>query len=196
MSSPDMQRQRTSAHGDAPPPPPPVATTPVVDDRVVAREQQAVQLPHGAAMPATSHQVSSFARITPARILTAAGGGVLLVIGLIALAKAGLSSPLDQPVVDVAGMTHTALLGIIGAAFGLVLLTSAVLGTDPGSRSSSIFFGALLGIGGVVAIATPESFKSLALESSYGWMSLIIGAIVVLANLLLPTITARKVTYR
>jgi hypothetical protein len=93
-------------------------------------------------------------------------------------------------------MSHTALLGPIGAAFGLALLATGVIGTDAGSRSGSLFVGTLLGIGGVVAIATPESFKSLAVQSSYGWLMLIIGSIVVAAQLLLPSITARKVTYR
>ena len=140
------------------------------------------------------------ATINPARVVTALGGGVFLVIGLIAMARAGLSTPLDQPVVSVAGMTHTALLGMIGAAFGIVLLLSAFLGSDGASRNASMFFGSLIAIAGIVGIATPHSFKSLALQSSYGWMTLIIGAVVVIANLLLPAVTTSRVsrvaTYR
>ena len=187
MSSPNIERSSVQAPpvGDAPMAPPAPPAGRIVDGPVT-----------GAAAPVSSRRVASFTRITPARIITAAAGTVLLVIGLIAVAKAGLAGPLDEPVVKVAGMTHTAPLGIIGAVAGLLLLGAAVLGTDAGSRSWSTFYGALLGIAGIVAIATPESFRSLAVQSSFGWMLLIIGGSVVAANLLLPTITARKVTYR
>ena len=150
----------------------------------------------GLPVPVASQRVASYSRITPARMVTAAAGTVLLVIGLIAVARAGLGGALDQPVVKVAGMTQTAPLGIIGAVAGLLLLGAAVLGSDAGSRSWSTFYGALLGIAGIVAIATPTSFRSLAVQSSYGWLMLVAGAVVVAANLLLPTITARRVTYR
>lgn len=198
MSNPEIHR--TAVHTEGPPAAPPVVTGPavarpvapgpVVDNRGIIVQDEVVTT------PAVRERVSSSTRFTPARVITAIGGIVLLVIGLIALARGGLDGPLDEPVVQVAGMNHTPLLGLIGAGAGLLLLISALFFTDSGSRSASIFFGTLLGIGGIVAIATPESFESLALESSYGWLCLIIGAVVVLANLLLPSITDRKVVYR
>ena len=72
-------------------------------------------------------------------------GTVLLLIGLIALVRAGTDGPWDQPVVEVLGFTHTAILGIIEIAFGVCLLLSAVTL----SRGAATFFGALLAIGGV-----------------------------------------------
>ena len=53
-------------------------------------------------------------------------GTALLLIGLIALVRAGTDGPWDQPVVEVLGFTHTAILGIIEIAFGVCLLLSAV----------------------------------------------------------------------
>jgi hypothetical protein len=139
-------------------------------------------------------RVSTFSRITPSRGVTAIAGIGLLTIGLIAMAKAGLSTPLDTPVVTVAGMTHTAWLGIIGAGAGLVLLFVATAAPEATSRSGSILFGTIIGIGGVVGISTPKSFHSLALQSSYGWMVLIGAVVVVAANMFLPTITTSRVS--
>jgi len=166
------------------------------DSTVVYREQTATYRDPDVVeeRPAAYERRVATATINPARVVTALGGGVFLVIGLISMARAGLSTPLDQPVVNVAGMTHTALLGIIGAAFGIVLLLAAFLGSDEGSRNASMFFGSLIAIAGIVGIATPHSFKSLALQSSYGWMTLIIGLVVVIANLLLPAVTTSRVS--
>ena len=111
------------------------------------------------------------------------------------MAKGGLDGPITEPVVSVAGMTHTPLLGILSAAAGLLLLVAAVLGTESSSRGTATFLGSLLAIAGIVAIATPDSFPSLALEADYGWLMLIVGAVIVLANLLLPTITSHRVDH-
>ena len=198
------EHERTSVSGTFPPPTDPVVVAAPVEAQpllqplreAVVAEPVVVEPVAVVAAPMHSERVATYSRVTPARAFTAIGGIILLVIGLIAVAKTGIHSPLDQPIVKVAGMTHTPLLGIIGAVAGLLLLASSVTGSDAGARSSGIFFGVLLGVAGVVAIATPESFHSLALQSSYGWMALIIGAVVVIANLLLPTITAKRVTYR
>src|SRR5436190_9620271 len=55
-------------------------------------------------------RVVSHRRFDPAATVTVVAGVVLAVIGAVAMARAGLSGPLDQPVVQVAGTTHTAIL--------------------------------------------------------------------------------------
>ena len=59
-------------------------------------------------------------------IIVGAVGTVLLLFGLIAFVRAGTDGPWDQPVVEVLGFTHTATLGIVEMAFGVLLLLSAV----------------------------------------------------------------------
>jgi hypothetical protein len=138
-----------------------------------------------------SQRVDRYSRITPAQAITAAGGIVMLVLGLIALAKTGLSDGFKLPVTKVAGLTYSPLLALISAGAGLILLGAAFT-----SRNSSVFFGVLLAIGGVVGLAAPERFESIALLSPYCWLMIVVGVVVALANLLMPTITTRKVTYR
>ena len=142
-------------------------------------------------IPVTAQRVDRYSRTTPAQAITALGGVALLVLGLIALAKTGLGDGFKLPIVKVAGLTYSPLLALIGAAAGLILLGAAFT-----SRNSSVFFGVLLAIGGVVGLAAPERFASISLLSPYCWLVIAIGVLVALANLLMPTITTRKVTYR
>jgi peptidoglycan/LPS O-acetylase OafA/YrhL len=105
------------------------------------------------------------------------------VIGLIAVAKGGLSGPITDPVVDVAGFSHTPLLGLIEAGVGLVLLACALWG----SRASGVFMGTVIAVAGVVVAATPSSFAdTLATEASYGWFLVVLGAVVAVACLAIP----------
>jgi hypothetical protein len=141
--------------------------------------------------PVSAQRVDRYSRITPAQAITAGGGIALLVLGLIALAKTGLSDGVKLPIVEVAGLTYSPLLALISAGAGLILLGAAFT-----SRNSSVFFGVLLAIGGVVGLAAPERFTSISLLSAYCWLVIAVGVVVALANLLMPTITSRKVTYR
>jgi hypothetical protein len=141
--------------------------------------------------PVSSQRVDRYSRITPAQAITAAGGIAMLVLGLIALAKTGLSDGFKLPIIKVAGLTYSPILALISAGAGLILLGAAFT-----SRNSSVFFGALLAIAGVVGLAAPERFKSISLLPAYCWLAFTIGVVVALANLLMPTITTRKVTFR
>jgi hypothetical protein len=142
-------------------------------------------------VPVSAQRVDRYNRVTPAQAVTAIGGVALLVLGLIALAKTGLSDGFKIPTAKVAGLTYSPLLALISAGAGLVLLAAAFT-----SRNSSVFFGVLLAVGGVVGLAAPERFVSISLLSPYCWLLFAIGVVVALANLLMPTITTQKVTYR
>ena len=108
---------------------------------------------------------------------------VILVVGLIAVVRGGFDGPMSDPVVQVAGFTHTTTLGLIEIAIGLALLVSGATR----SRSGEIFFGSVLGIAGFVGAVQSKSFtKSLALESSMAWLAVLAAVVVVLAALLLP----------
>jgi hypothetical protein len=118
-------------------------------------------------------------------------GVILLLFGLIAFVRAGTDGPWDQPVVHVAGFTHTAILGIVEMAFGVCLLLSAV----SLSRGAATFFGALLAIGGFVGAVQTESFRhSLALESSFAWWMVIAGLVVVIVSAIVPRVFVTRTT--
>ena len=161
-------------------PPPPVAgqvlqAAPVVEQPVV--EQYVA--------PASAGQVRTAyaSRFAPDSIIAGIAGLVVLVTGLIAIVRGGFDGPMSTPIVQVVGFNHTTTLGLIEIGLGLALLMSAATR----SRSGEVFFGAVLGIAGFVGAVQTESFKkTLALESSMAWLAVAIGAIVVLAALMLP----------
>jgi uncharacterized membrane protein HdeD (DUF308 family) len=146
-------------------------------------------------LPVDERRVSTArtSRFSPAAIVAGIAGILLLVLGLIAVARGGLSGPITEPVVDVAGFSHTPLLGVIEAATGLVLLLCAMWG----SRVSTLFVGVLVLIAGIVVVAAPDAFAdSLATESSFGVFLVILGGIVALTSLVVPDRASRVVTYR
>jgi len=117
-------------------------------------------------------------------------GLALLVIGLIAMVRAGFDGPMDDPVVNVIGFTHTATLGVIEAAVGLLLLISAAMR----SRGGAMFFGLVLGVGGIVGAVQTDSFRrSLALESGLAWLAVAAAAVVVLVSLLMPRVAMSRI---
>jgi hypothetical protein len=172
----------------------PVVAQPVVEAPVV--EQAYVEQSYGERGAAgTSTVQRRFWQFDPASIITSLFGIVLLIVGLVAVTRAGFDDGLTgaDNAVEVAGFTHTPLLGIIVAVAGLFLLLAGITR----SREGAIFLSIVLGVAGVVAAIQEESFDdSLAIESSYAWLIVVGSAIVLLANLIIPTLTSRSTVYR
>lgn len=155
-------------------------------DGPVREEQLAT---HAGPHTAQRVRTDTFAGFAPDAALSAVVGLVLLVAGLVAIARAGIAAPLSTPVVSVAGFRHTAVLGLVEVGFGVMLLLSGAMR----SRSASLFFGGLLGVAAFVAAVQPSSFdSSLAIETSMAWLAVIAGAAVVLAALALPRVSHRS----
>jgi hypothetical protein len=131
-----------------------------------------------------------YARVwSPGQLLVLAGGIVTIVFGAIAVVDGGLSSPLNQPVVQVFGFDHTPLLGLIEIGAGALLVLSALLGT----RATSMVLSMLFVVGGVLVLAQPDWIQThLTTQSEFGWVLVIIGGVCVLALTLTPEIRARR----
>jgi hypothetical protein len=115
-------------------------------------------------------------------------GLALILLGVVAAVRAGFDGPMSDPVVKVLGFTHTTTLGLIEAGIGLCLLIAAAAT----SRGAAVFFGLVLGVGGVVGAVQTDSFRhSLALQSSLAWIAVIAAAVVVLVSLVVPRMTTR-----
>jgi hypothetical protein len=119
----------------------------------------------------------------PDAVIAALVGLALLLVGLIAVTRGGFDGKMSDPVVEVLGFTHTTTLGLIEIALGVFLLIAGATR----SRSSAMFFGAVLGVAGFVGAVQTESFnESLALESSMAWLVVIAGVVVVLSAVMMP----------
>jgi uncharacterized membrane protein len=109
---------------------------------------------------------------------------LLLVIGGITLARAGVDGSLDKPVVNVAGFTATALLGVFEVAFGVLLLIAAL----SRAREAIMFFSIIGVIAGLIGVFQPTVGNgSLALERGFAVL-VTIAMLVVLISTVLPTV--------
>ncbi len=128
-------------------------------------------------------------RWMPDSVVCGAAGTFFAIIGIVALIRAGTDGPLSSPVVEVIGFRHTALLGLIELAAGVVLLASAA----GASRGAAIFTGMLLGIAGVVGVIETSTFEGrLALERPFAWVVVAVAAVVVFTALLAPRWTTSR----
>lgn len=142
-------------------------------------------------IPAAQVRTQYASRFTPDAIVGSAVGLILLVVGLLAVTRAGFDGPMSTPVREVLGFTHTTTLGLIEIGIGACLLISSAMV----SRSGEIFFGGVLGIAGFVGAVQTESFtKALALESSMAWLAVAASVVTVLAALLLPRVSRTATT--
>jgi hypothetical protein len=164
----------------------PAVVTPVATVQPAAPVVEQVVVP-----PAGVHQTVATSygrRFAVDSVVVGLVGLFFLLIGLIAVTRAGLDGSMRTPVVDVLGFSHTATLGIIEAGIGLCLLLCAATMT----RGGSVFFGLVLGVGGFVGAVEIDRFKdSLALESGLAWLAVIAADVVVLASLLVPRMITR-----
>ena len=162
------------------------AVTPVAATRVV-------QAPVAAAAPVAAVRTTSFRRFAPDAVIAAAVGLVVMVIGLLAIVRGGFDGPMEDPVVEVLGFTHTTTLGLIEVVLGGLLL---ICGASSW-RSVALFFGSIMAIGGFIGAVQTESFAtSLALESGLAWLVMLGGIAVVASALLIPRYVSRTTDVR
>lgn len=120
--------------------------------------------------------------VSPGRWITAAVAAVLGVFGVVALLRAGVDASLERPVVDVAGIGHSAVVGLVELLAAVLLLLSSA---DETTRPLGGFVGALLVVGGVVvAAAGPSLRQDLGLTPDVGWLLAVCGVIVLAATLM------------
>lgn len=172
----------------------PLAARPVVEPQVVVDPAATpVATAPVVVAPAAAVRTTSFRRFAPDAVIASAVGLVVMVVGLLAIVRGGFDGPMEDPVVEVLGFTHTTTLGLIEVVLGGLLLICGVSSW----RSGALFFGSVMAIGGFVGAVQTDSFAtSLALESGLAWLVAIGGVIVVASALLMPRFTTRTTDVR
>jgi hypothetical protein len=115
---------------------------------------------------------------SPGQILIVVAGAASLALGIVAVARTGLDGPLSQPVEQVLGWNHTALLGLIEIGAGVLM----ILG---GLRAGARWFGGLIGlaaiVGGALILGRLDwTTTHLGTERDFGWVAIAIGAVAVI----------------
>ena len=134
---------------------------------------------------------SSVARApwSPAQIAALVIGAIFAIMGGVVLARTGINfSNVSAHHVQVAGIDHTAIMGVIELALGLFLIgTGAVPG---GARGGMTFWGVLmLGFGIVLLIgnnSTSAMSRSLTSSDGAGWLFVISAIVLLVAAMVAP----------
>jgi hypothetical protein len=162
------------------------------DDRSRAAGAEVVGA--GAAAPAAVDERTSFTTHegwnTAVRVLAMVAAAVATIIGVIALFRIDWNNGLDSSPVDVAGMIMTPTVAIVTVAAGIIALAAAA---SP-ERSSKLVVGTVLAIGGVAILLIGDADRlDLQVERRHGWLALIVGAVLILAGMLMRNAwTARR----
>ena len=118
-------------------------------------------------------------RFDVASMLAVAAGVGLIVLGSIALVRAGVDPSWYDPVVQVVGIDHTPLLGALEVGVGALLVLAGLAG----ARVLAAVVALVAGIGAAIAAVEPELVdRELALER--GWATTLAVGGVLLALIL------------
>lgn len=133
---------------------------------------------------------------SPVDVVTALGGAALTIAGIVALTRTGVDGSWYQPVEQVAGFDHTALLGAIEVGIGVVLV---LLGLARARALTALVCLATAVAAAVVAVEPDLVDRELAIERS--WAVLLAAGATVLAILALrpwskPAVSREVVTAR
>ena len=132
----------------------------------------------------TSATGYAVARWNPIQLLPFLSGLALVVMGGVALARAGFDSGLTGIEVQAGWLHHTPLLGLIHLGVGLALMIAgAVRGVDRGALA---FLGSVMLVFGAIVFIEPDGMHdSLATHTSHGATYLVIGVLTLLAAVVL-----------
>jgi hypothetical protein len=118
------------------------------------------------------------------QLLSLITGGALIALGIVALVKTGVDTPLDQPVEPVLGWDHTPLLGIVEVAAGALLVLFSL---RPGGRWIVALVGIALVAGGVLILGELDwTVDEFGAEQEFAWVPIVAGLVAILASLLTP----------
>jgi hypothetical protein len=118
------------------------------------------------------------------QLLSLLTGGALIALGVVALVKTGVDTPLSEPVEPVLGWDHTPLLGIVEVAAGALLVLFSL---RPGGRWIVALVGIALVAGGVLILGELDwTVDEFGAEQEFAWVPIVAGLVAIVAAVLTP----------
>lgn len=130
--------------------------------------------------------------ISPGQVLAGALGLVISIIGVITIARAGIDSSLNEPIVRAAAFDQSALLGAIELGLGLLLILGAM---SYATRGLIILVGVVMVLGGVLlGAAGSDILRDAGTVQGTGWAIMVGGIIALVAGSLGRIMRTRRST--
>ncbi len=127
---------------------------------------------------------------SPAQIVAVVIGAAFLIMGIAVLARTGFTvDDVMRPQEEVLGFRHSPLLGAIEIGFGALLIVTGVV--SGGARALMALLGvvaATFGLLLIVDVAPDRLHHWLGVGDPYGWMALVVGVVLLVAAMFSPDI--------
>jgi hypothetical protein len=121
-------------------------------------------------------------------VISLLAGLLFIVMGLIALVELGFADFPSEVTTDVLGVAQTQIVALVSIGLGLLLLA----GCGSIGRSVTIFAGALTLVVGIVVVAAFDQLDAtMATDRGYGWLAILVGAVVLVAAIAIPSVATR-----
>ena len=129
---------------------------------------------------------------SPGQVIAGALGLVTTIIGIITLARGGIDSTMNQPLVQVAGLHQSAMLGAIELGLGLLLVLGSL---SYATRDLVVGVGVIMVLGGVLLGAAGSTIlRDTGAVHSTGWTIMVGGIIAIVAGSLGRIIRTQRTT--
>lgn len=118
--------------------------------------------------------------VSPGQVIAGVVGLVIAVVGVIAVARGGIDSSLNVPIVRAAGFDQSAMLGSIELGLGLLLVLGAL---SYAARGLIIAVGVIMVLGGVLlGAAGPDILRDVGTVHGTGWAIMVAGIVAIVAG--------------
>lgn len=157
----------------------------------IPRKVTMVEREHESHEHVSSDRVVDRRAWSPGQIVAGLVGFALIVLGGIALARLGLSTPVTGEVTEVAGVSATRLWAGVEIVLGLILL--GIAASPYAVRGGLVTMGLLFAAFGLVVAVEPDPFSEpLGVNSGSGIVLLVMGVVLVLVGWLSPTVISSQ----
>ena len=128
--------------------------------------------------------------VSPGQVIAGVLGLVIAVIGIMTVARGGIDSSLNVPMVRAAGLHQSAMLGAIELGLGLLLLLGAL---NYAARGLIVGIGVVMVLGGVfLGAAGSTILRDVGTVHRTGWVIMVGGIIAIVAGSLGRMIHTRR----
>ena len=118
--------------------------------------------------------------VSPGQVVAGVLGLVVAIIGVMTVARAGIDSSMNDPIVRASGFDQSALLGAIEVGLGLLLILGAL---SYAARGLIIGVGVIMVLGGVfIGAASRDILGDIGTVHSTGWAIMVAGIIAIVAG--------------
>jgi hypothetical protein len=118
--------------------------------------------------------------VSPGQVIAGVLGLVIAVIGIIAVARGGIDSSMNEPMVKTVGLDQSAMLGAAELGLGLLLILGAL---NYAARGLIIGIGVVMVLGGVfIGAAGNDILHNLGTVQGTGWVIMVAGIIAIVAG--------------